>query len=84
MKINSDVSGFAPILAVWYIIVGLVVFVGWTFVIGNFLFAMGFTGASFFLVKWAKKKWWPGIMAMLIVVATLVFAYAWFTGAVVI
>jgi len=82
MIIKKDSSGFAPILAVWYIIVALVVFVGWTFVIGNFLFAMGFTAASFFLVKWSKRKWLPGIMAMLIVIATLVFAYAWFTGAV--
>lgn len=82
MKIGSDLSGFAPILAIWYILVGLIVFVGWTFVIGNFMFAMGFTAASFFLVKLAKKKWWPGIMAMLIVVATLVFAYAWFIGVV--
>jgi len=70
-----------PIMIIVYLAAGAVGILGWTFVLGNVIFALGFTGASFVLVKWARKKWLPGVMAILIVIATLVIAYAWFVGA---
>ena len=76
----KDRHGMAPVMMIWYAVAALVGFIGWTFVLGNFMFAMGFTAASFFLVKWAKKKWLPGILAILVVVATMVTAYALFLG----
>jgi hypothetical protein len=76
----QDRRGMAPVMMIWYVMAGLVGFIGWTFVLGNFLFAFGFTAASFFLVKWARKKWLPGILAILVVVITLVTVYALFLG----
>lgn len=78
--IKTDKNGIAPVMIGFYGIVFLIGVFGWVFFLGNFLFAMGFTAASFVLVKWAKKKWVPGVMAMLVVMATLVLAYTWFSG----
>ena len=81
--LKQDRAGIAPIMIAWYALIAAVAICGWTFVLGNIAFALGFTGATFALTKFARKKWLPGVMAILVVMATLTVAYAWYIGALV-
>ena len=72
----------APVVLLAYLLVAVIAALGWTFFLGNVMFGLGFAANTFFLVKWAHKKWMPGVISMVIVMASIIIVYAWFIGAV--
>jgi len=71
-----------PIMLLVYAVIALVAALGWISFLGNVMFGLGFAANTFFMVKWAHKKWMPGIICTLIVLATIIVLYAAFVGAI--
>jgi len=77
-KINKDINAFVPVVIAFYAIVGLGVALAYVYVIGAFAFAIGFAATG--IVGFARRKWLAGVISTIMVIASLLYAYGFFTG----
>jgi len=61
-----------------YVVIACATAMAWVFVVGGFAIGIGFGAVG--LVKIARKKWWTGIVCALLSLASILFAYAYYAG----
>lgn len=68
-------------LIIAYLLIGVSTIMSWIFVIGAFAVGVGFTGIA--IVKLAQRKFWAGIVCVMLALASVFLVYAFYTGALV-